>query len=329
MDTQTTTKPDSPSPILSVASNTCGEYENRQREDPLSSTSTSLTQPMVVDIGINITNKAFRKNWKDVIHRAINAGVYQIILTGTSIESSRESLRLANEWQETEGTPNLCATVGIHPHDAKSWKGASTVEELKELLEDPLAVAVGECGLDYNRNFSSKSEQLFAFREQIKLARDLNYPIFVHEREAHSDLLMVLDEIWPFKTQQQQQVLMPKIVVHCFTGTKEEASTYIQRGYYLGFTGTICKKERGEHLRKLLPSLPLKKVMVETDAPYMGFKQMVKQGSNKKKRRHSEPADCALVVEQLSDSINVPFEEVCRATSQTAMEFFQLPKIKK
>jgi TatD DNase family protein len=282
----------------------------------------------VVDIGINLTNKAFRKNWKSVIRRAIDAGVQRIVLTGTSTQSSRESLRLAHEWYETEGTPNLCATVGIHPHDAKSWSddnsNDTTLEELKELLQDPLAVAVGECGLDYNRNFSSRSDQIRAFREQVKLAHELNYPIFVHEREAHGDLLRILDEIRsptnkiiePPPPPPSPSRVLPKIVVHCFTGTKEEALAYIQRGYYLGFTGTICKKERGAHLRKILPSLPLEKVMIETDAPYMGFK---------KNQRFSEPADCVDVAKQLSESIDRPFEEVCKTTTQTAMEFFRLP----
>ena len=154
---------------------------------------------------------------------------------------------------------------------------------MKQLLQHPLAVSAGECGLDYNRNFSPR-QQLFAFRQQVKLAIELRKPLFVHKREAHNDLLKVFDEF--------DSELLPPIVVHCFTGNKEEVMEYIRRGYYIGFTGTICKKERGAPLRKLLPSIPLEKVMVETDAPFMGFQ---------KGRRGSEPADCTEVARKVSE----------------------------
>jgi len=281
----------------------------------------------VVDIGINITHKALRPNWKDVVRRAVDAGVHKIVLTGTSVETSRESLALAHEWQNTEGTPNLVATVGVHPHEAKSWN-ETTLGQLRELLEDPLAVAVGECGLDYHRNFSSNDDQILAFREQVRLAQTLGYPIFVHEREAHGDLLKVLDEVVSSEGGKLAAPL-PKIVVHCFTGTQAEASTYISRGYYIGFTGTICKKERGEHLRALLPSLPLENLMVETDAPYMAFKTRTKgDKKQQRKRRHlSEPEDCVDVARQLSATLHRPFEEVCAATTRNANDFFRLPDL--
>ena len=98
------------------------------------------------------------------------------------------------------------------------------------LTTDPFAVAVGECGLDYNRNFSSKADQIRAFREQVKLACELQLPLFVHEREAHDDLLRVLDQV-----QKDASCLpLPPVVIHCFTGTRDEAMTYIQRGFYIG-----------------------------------------------------------------------------------------------
>ena len=309
---------------------------------------TKIPSPLsnkVIDIGINLTHKALRKHWKAVIRRAIDAGVTTIVLTGTSIESSRQNLGLAHEWFESEGTPNLFTTVGVHPHGAKSWIDGGTVtgdnndgddrppssslEQMVELLKDPFAVAVGECGLDYNRNFSSRSDQIRAFREQVRLAYELDYPLFVHEREAHGDLLRILDEVRQSfflrnkNSRNSNKIFaqLPDIVVHCFTGTKEEASVYIQKGYYLGFTGTICKKERGAHLRDLLPSLPLEKIMVETDAPYMGFK---KKGGSTPKRRHSEPVDCIGVAKQLSECVDRSFEEVCQRTTQTALNFFRI-----
>lgn len=230
----------------------------------------------------------------------------KIILTGTSIESSRQCLDLTQQWFDETGSSNLYCTVGIHPHDAKTWTDTTTAE-MKGLLQHPLAVSIGECGLDYNRNYSSTKDQLFAFREQVKLAIELRKPLFVHERDAHNDLLEVFDEF--------DSELLPPIVIHCFTGTKEEAMEYIRRGYYIGFTGTICKFERGAPLRKLLPSIPLEKVMVETDAPFMGFQ---------KGRRSSEPADCTEVARKVSEVMELPFATVCERTTLTACNFFGL-----
>ncbi|KAL9189516.1 hypothetical protein ACHAXT_009191 [Thalassiosira profunda] len=260
----------------------------------------------VIDIGINLTHRAFRAHWREVVQRAVDAGVATMLLTGTSLDTSQESLKLAQVWLDEVGTSNLYATVGIHPHDAKTWT-ENTSDAMREMLQHPFAVAVGECGLDFNRNFSSREDQLRAFREQVKLAVELDKPLFLHEREAHQDLIRVLDE-WKGDE-------LPPIVVHCFTGEKEEALEYVRRGYYVGFTGTICKKERGAPLRELLPSLPLERILVETDAPFMGFK---------KGRRSSEPADCVDVARRLAETVGVPFETVCETTTANARRFFRI-----
>ena len=276
--------------------------------------STSISCPQVVDIGVNLTHKAFQNRWKDVVHQSIAAGVDPLVLTGTCVERSRQCMRMAQEWFEETNTPNLYFTVGIHPHDAKTWGDdddeKTTETALKELLLHPLAVAVGECGLDYNRNYSSKEDQRRAFSSQVKLACDCMKPLFLHEREAHDDLIEILDEI------SQTQGSLPPVVVHCFTGTESEAMAYVERGFYLGFTGTICKNERGAPLRALLPRIPLDRIMVETDAPFMGFK--------KGKRKSSVPADCPDVARQIATTLGVSFEEVCETTTLTAQTFFGL-----
>ena len=237
-----------------------------------------------------------------------------MVLTGTSIDSSRKSLELAQTWLDETGTSNLYATVGVHPHDAKKWNDTTTLKEMRDMLQHPLAVAVGECGLDFNRHFSSKEDQLYAFKQQVKLAVELNKSIFVHEREAHADLIKVLDEVKQEDTNVEE---LPPIVVHCFTGEKEEALEYIDRGYYIGFTGTICKKERGAPLRELLPSIPLDRIMVETDAPFMSFK---------KKSRNSQPADCWDVTQRLAKTVDTPFTIVCDITTANALSFFDIDR---
>lgn len=282
----------------------------------------------VVDIGVNLTHDAFRKHWREVVQRSIAAGADTLILTGTSIKNSQQCLSMAQTWlEETRGTggggddegakkkkKNLFFTVGIHPHDAKSLDFAkgSSLQAMREMLAHPLAVCVGECGLDFNRDFSPRTVQIEVFREQVKLACELQKPMFVHEREAHEALLAVLDQV---ENDESVSCPLPPIVVHCFTGTLAEAQEYISRGYYIGFTGTICKKERGAPLRDILPYLPLDHIMVETDAPFMGFQ---------KGRRGSEPADVVDVARRLADTLGETHERVFEATTKTARAFFRL-----
>lgn len=266
-----------------------------------------ITSNHCVDIGINITSKQLKPKWKEIVRRAVDSGVNEILLTGTSIKSSLESLEIARTWMDETGGKNLFCTVGVHPHDAKFFDSKTTINEMKSMLNDPLAVAVGECGLDYNRNFSPKQKQLECFRAQLKLAIELQFPIFLHEREAFNDTIKVFDEF--------KDLSLPPVVVHCFTGTLQEAQAYIERGFFIGFTGTICMKQRGAPLREIIPKLPLERLMVETDAPWMGFL---------KTRRSSEPTDVILVAEEMAKAIGVPPEVVRQITTKTAKTFFRL-----
>lgn len=257
-----------------------------------------------VDIGINITSKELKAEWRAIISRAIDANVSSIMLTGTTLLGSQQSAQIARQWDNECGCRVLHCTAGVHPHYAKTFTD-STYAALKELLQDPFVVAVGECGLDFNRNHSSREDQLLAFRQQVWLACETRYPLFVHEREAHRDLLSILDEF----------SALPAVVIHCFTGTTEEAAEYIRRGFYIGFTGTICKKERGAPLRALISTIPLDRLMIETDAPYMGFV---------KSRRNSEPADVVQVAAQIAQCLCVDVETVRRATTENAKRFFNI-----
>lgn len=274
-----------------------------------------LYHPSVVDIGVNPTNNAFASNWRSEVQEAIDAGVEKMILTGVSIQSSKQSLDMAKTWYEETKCPNLYATVGVHPHHANEWDDGY-IGEMEKMLQHPFAVAIGECGLDYNRNYSCPNDQRYAFREQLKLAMRMNKPMFIHERDAHGDLIDILDKELSNAKSKGQSVFLPQIVVHCFTGREEEALTYIERGFYIGFTGTICKHERGEHLRKLIPKLPLDKIMVETDAPFMGFK---------KGRRSSKSVDCVDVASKLSEIMQLPFPTVCDITTSNALQLFRIP----
>ena len=144
------------------------------------------------------------------------------MVTGTSLHASKEALRLTRLYPGT-----LYSTAGVHPHDAKAWTEES-YDTLKELAQNPECVAIGECGLDYNRMFSPQETQLDVFTKQVQLAVDLKKPLFVHEREAHEDLVKVLSQF---------SGKLPPTVIHCFTGNSTEAKRYIDLGFYIGLTG--------------------------------------------------------------------------------------------
>jgi TatD DNase family protein len=268
----------------------------------------AITTPVapfpLCDIGVNLTNRAFRNHWRNVVARAQDANVRTLVLTGTSVHSSRQSLELAQTWTRESGSQDLFVTVGVHPHDAKTFDD-NTLDEMRSMLSDPLAKAVGECGLDFNRNYSPKDAQIHAFRQQVSLACELNIPLFLHEREAHEDLVKVLDE---FES-------LPPVVIHCFTGLLDEALAYLERGYMLGFTGTICKSQRGAPLREIIRQIPLERIMIETDCPFMGFV---------KGRKGSEPADVVGVAEQISDVLDIHVKDVCQVTTETTKAFFRI-----
>lgn len=205
----------------------------------------------MIDIGVNLTDKRFHPDRDAVIARARAAGVAGMILTGTKLSVSQAALALA------EAHDGLYATAGVHPHDAKTWT-EHTAAELKRLL-DRGAVAVGECGLDYNRDFSPRPQQRAAFAAQLELAIACGKPAFMHERDAHDDFVA----IWKAHTPPAGGV------VHCFTAGPAEAEAYVALGLHLGITGWICDERRGDALRAAITRIPLDRIHLETDAPYL------------------------------------------------------------
>lgn len=208
----------------------------------------------MIDIGINLTNKQLKNRVPQVLAEAKGVGVQHIILTGTSLSNSHQSLQLAKSHPDY-----LTTTVGIHPHNAKEFT-TDTADKLKKMLADPLAVAVGECGLDFDRNFSSKKEQYEAFEAQLHIAKEMQKPLFLHERSAHKEFVSVM---------KNHTDVIPTSVVHCFTGTKDELKTYLDLGFFIGVTGWVCDSKRGLPLREALKYAPIDRLMIETDSPFL------------------------------------------------------------
>lgn len=282
---------------------------------------------IIVDIGANLTNKKYGRDLDSVIQRAKDAGVQKIMVTGASLRTSREALRLTRIYPGT-----LYSTAGIHPHDAKSWTDGY-LDELREIALSPECVAIGECGLDYNRDFSPVDIQKEVFETQVQLACDLNKPLLLHERDAHQDLLDILNK---YKDR------LPSIVIHCFTGTCEQAQSYLEMGMYLGMTGYLCKDKSDNGVRKILEDglIPLDRLLVETDSPFMypntrasklpaHVKEALTERSLTFLQRYctfqrNEPCSLPAIVEMIAAFMKKPAEEVALATAFNALKVFGL-----
>jgi len=223
------------------------------------------------DIGVNFTDK--RLVFEPVLERALAANVSHIIITGTSLDKSQQAIRLAEQYPE-----NLSTTAGVHPHDASQFT-VQTINELKTLAKSDRVVAIGECGLDFNRNFSTPEQQLFAFEQQLKLACELGLPVFLHERDAFDAQIELL-------TKYRKE--LKGGVVHCFTGDIEQMNRYLDLDLYIGITGWVCDLKRGQALRKAVKSLPLNRILLETDAPYLRPKGLA--NNRKVDSSNNEPA---------------------------------------
>jgi TatD DNase family protein len=214
----------------------------------------------LTDIGVNLMSPAFDGDREAVIARARAAGVHTFIITGSSIESSIAAAAFARTKCNTNSNTNCMTTAGVHPHNAKDWDAAA-LARLRELVA-PTAriVAIGECGLDYNRNFSPPHAQRKCFEDQLALAAQLGKPVFLHERDAFDDFVSIL---------KKYRANLPGAVVHCFTGGAAELEAYRELDCYIGITGWVCDERRGAHLVPLLPRIPADRLLLETDAPYL------------------------------------------------------------
>lgn len=263
----------------------------------------------LVDIAGNMTNKAFREDLPSVLTRARDAGVSGLVIAGVSTTTSRRGWEIAASG--TRSCPpglDVVATSGIHPHHA-SQASAEALYEIADIAKRERVVAVGECGLDYNRDFSPRDAQRRAFEAQLEIASALKKPVYLHERDAHEDFTSILAR-W-----------RPKLVagvVHCFTGQRATLTRYLDMDLHVGFTGWICDERRGTHLTDLVRLVPRGRLMVETDAPYILPRDM----SPKPKSGRNEPAFVVHVAKTVARHRRESFEELAEHTTRTARELF-------
>ena len=259
----------------------------------------------LVDIGANLAHDSFDDDRDEVLQRAADAGVSRIVLTGSSDESNRKAAQLA---QEHPGV--LWSTAGVHPHHASDYTDDSDAQ-IRKLAAEGRVVAVGECGLDYFRNFSPREAQLTAFRAQLDIAAETGLPVFLHQRDAHDDFVEVLEPMLPE---------LSRAVAHCFTGEHESLREYLAMGLYIGVTGWICDERRGAHLKEIVSIVPDDRLMIETDAPYL----LPRSIKPKPKTRRNEPMYLPEVLRVVAEARGQSKAHVARITTENALKFFEL-----
>jgi TatD DNase family protein len=264
-----------------------------------------MNKNSLIDIGANLAHDSFDDDRDAVIRRAADAGVSRIVVTGSSDDSNRKAARLAAEHPGV-----LYSTAGVHPHHAADYTKESDAL-IRKLAAERRIVAVGECGLDYFRNFSPRDAQLAAFRAQLDIAAETGLPAFLHQRDAHDDFIEVLEPMLP---------RLSRAVAHCFTGEHESLREYLAMGLYIGVTGWICDERRGTLLREIVSIIPDDRLMIETDAPYL----LPRTIAPKPKTRRNEPMYLPEVLRVVAEARGHTEEHVARITSETAVRFFGL-----
>jgi len=260
----------------------------------------------LIDIGINLAHDSFNSDRDAVIARAAQAGVVQMIVTGSTGSSTRQAIAMA---QGHFG--RLFATAGVHPHYARELSD-ELLAELRQLAALPEVVAVGECGLDYYRDLSPRAAQQKAFHRQLELAAVIGKPVFLHQRDAHADFVAILRE---------HRSGLAGGVAHCFTGSREELMACLHIDLAIGITGWICDERRGSHLLPLMSEIPADRLLLETDSPYL----LPRDLPSKPESRRNEPAYLPHIAATVARARGTSVEELARASSGATRRLFRLP----
>lgn len=260
----------------------------------------------MIDIGANLTHASFTPDLDAVLARARAAGIEVMIVTGTTVQESRRAAALADAHPGA-----LYATAGVHPHHARDCDD-TTIASLRGMARHPRVVAIGECGLDFNRNYSPHPSQEKWFVAQLELGCELAKPLFLHSRDAHPRVADIL---------RAHRSRMPPAVAHCFTGERDELHAYLELGLYVGITGWICDERRGRHLLGLVRDIPAERLLVETDSPYLTPRDMKPQP----KSRRNEPAFLPHILRTVARALGDSPEALAERTARNARAFFGLP----
>lgn len=262
----------------------------------------------MIDIGVNFTNPRFDKDRELVIKRAQGVGVKALLVTGTNVAESRDALALCQQFPDY-----LACTAGVHPHDADNVT-PDYLFELKSLAQSPHVKAIGECGLDFNRNFSTPDNQQTVFAQQLALACELQLPLFLHQRDAFEPWLEML---LPYVNQ------VPAMISHCFTGDLAQLNACLAQDIYIGITGWLCDERRGQELRTIVKHIPLERLMIETDAPYLTPRTI----RPKPKSSRNEPSFLPYIVQTLAQQTGYAADDIMKYSMENSAKVFGMDKL--
>ncbi|KAJ3011206.1 hypothetical protein HKX48_006971 [Thoreauomyces humboldtii] len=287
-----------------------------KKPDPWTFPVHSSESPLI-DIGANLTSKQLKGNISQLLTQSAAANTKTIVITGTSMQCSNDAIKIRAEHHlQPPHNVALYTTAGVHPHEAtrllESHKAdwASDLESAITSNRDAV-VAVGECGLDYDRQFSAHPDQIVVFEKQLEIAARLKLPVFLHNRDAHEDFVTSLRKF-------------PDIsgVVHCHTDSDpEHLEEYLKLGFSIGITGWVCDERRGVELAEIIPRIPLDRLMIETDAPYL----MPRNAPGFKKLKNNEPALLGWVLKKVAECYGLPEDVIAKRTTENATRLFGLP----
>ena len=258
----------------------------------------------IADIACNFTSDRFDNDLDKVINKAIVNNITKFGLICSRLSDIDKLLEIYNRYSK-----DMFFTIGVHPHHANEIN-EEYLKKLKEVINNNNPHAIGETGLDFFRNLSTYEEQIFAFEEQIKIAIDTNKPLFLHQRDSHDDFIKIL---------RKYSSDINKSVVHCFTGTKKQLNDYLELDCYIGVTGWICDAKRNVELRKTIKNIPLERLMIETDCPYLIPKNL----EEKPKNNRNEPTYLNHIADEVAALMKKDINDIREKTYKTSLSFFQ------
>lgn len=257
------------------------------------------------DAGVNLLDSSYVDCLEQIISRACENGLRGMLCISSDLTESEQALGLLDQYQMP-----IFATAGVHPHHAKDvsqgWQS-----QLQDLLQQPQVKAIGETGLDFNRNYSPPEQQVRVFEGQLEIATNSHKPLYLHERDAHSQLFEML------RTYRDH---LSGAILHCFTGDKKALYRYLDLDLYIGITGWACDERRGKELLKLVKDIPADRLILETDAPYL----LPRTLTPKPKSRRNEPAFLVEICQQLALTLDQDPQQLAAQTSDNACRLFQL-----
>ncbi len=277
----------------------------------------------MIDICVNLMHQQFDKDRLEVLVRAKSSGVQGILLCADTLDTAEENLKFINETNNRENLllPELLTTAGTHPHEASQWRNDEK-DRLRCLLKETSISAIGECGLDFYRDISPSDKQIVCFQEQVEIACKERIPLFVHDRDSESLTNQIL----------KSQKALPPTVIHCFTGTEKELHEHLDLGCYIGITGWITDPARGQTLRRVISDIPLNKMLIETDAPFLAPKRSALEQKHfalpvSFRSSRNEPSFLPLISSFLASELRLETAELLEQTTQNAIDFFGFTKI--